>query len=163
GSARPALDATRGGGQAPPERDAGEAPVVASVRGARQPRTGRRPLRVGERRSQVPTTGRHLGLPDGHELPWRPGAVLARALPLELISVVVPVRNCAPYIGEQMAALANQTYTGPWEVLVVDNGCTDRSMKVVEGWRDMLPRLEIVDASKRRGLNHARNMGVSAA
>ncbi len=62
-----------------------------------------------------------------------------------------------------MAALASQTYAGPWEVLVVDNGCTDRSIGEVERWREELPCLEIVDASERRGLNHARNMGVSAA
>ena len=80
-----------------------------------------------------------------------------------LISVVVPVRNCAAYVGDQMAALASQTYAGPWEVLVVDNGCRDRSMEIVETWRDRLPPLQIVDASKRRGLNYARNMGVAAA
>jgi glycosyltransferase involved in cell wall biosynthesis len=77
--------------------------------------------------------------------------------------VIVPVRNCEPHIGDQMAALANQVYPRAWELLVVDNGCTDRSIEIVESWRDRLPRLEVVDASGRRGLNHARNAGVAAA
>jgi glycosyltransferase involved in cell wall biosynthesis len=81
----------------------------------------------------------------------------------ELISVVVPVRNCERHVGEQMAALTGQTYRGPWELLVVDNGCTDRSIEIVESWRDRLPALEVVDARDRRGLNRARNAGVAAA
>jgi glycosyltransferase involved in cell wall biosynthesis len=81
----------------------------------------------------------------------------------ELISVIVPVRDCAAFIGDQMAALAAQTYTGAWEVVVVDNGSSDRSAEVAEGWRERLPSLTVVDASARRGLNYARNAGVAAA
>jgi glycosyltransferase involved in cell wall biosynthesis len=81
----------------------------------------------------------------------------------ELISVIVPVRNCEAYVGEQMEALAAQTHTGPWELVVVDNGCTDRSIEIVESWRERLPPLTVVDASRRRGLNYARNAGVNAA
>ena len=81
----------------------------------------------------------------------------------ELVSVVVPVRNCQAHVGEQMAALADQTYEGPWELLVVDNGCTDRSIEIVESWRGRLPQLAVVDASGRRGLNYARNAGLATA
>ena len=56
-----------------------------------------------------------------------------------------------------------QTYTGPWEVVVVDNGSTDASVQVVEAWRERIPGLRIVDASGARGLNHARNRGADAA
>lgn len=81
----------------------------------------------------------------------------------ELISVIVPVRNCERHIGDQMAALAAQAYAGAWELLVVDNGCSDRSIAIARAWRDRLPRLEVVDARDRRGLNRARNAGVAAA
>jgi glycosyltransferase involved in cell wall biosynthesis len=73
------------------------------------------------------------------------------------------VRNCAAYVGDQMAALAAQTYDGAWELVVVDNGCSDGSMDVVEAYRDRLALLRVVDASRRRGLNYARNVGVDAA
>jgi glycosyltransferase involved in cell wall biosynthesis len=81
----------------------------------------------------------------------------------ELVSVIVPVRNEERYLGAQFAALAGQTYRGAWEVVVVDNGCTDGSMAVVEQWRRSLPEVVVVDASARRGLNWARNAGASAA
>jgi len=81
----------------------------------------------------------------------------------ELVSVIIPVRNEERYLGAQLAALARQTYSGTWDLVVVDNGCTDRSMEVVQRWRPSLPPVTIVDASARRGLNWARNAGVSAA
>lgn len=80
-----------------------------------------------------------------------------------LISVVVPVLNGEAHIAEQLAALADQTYTRPWEVVVVDNGCTDRTMTILDRWRDRLPELVIADARQRRGLNYARSVGASAA
>lgn len=95
--------------------------------------------------------------------PPRPAHPARPARPPELISVIVPVRNCEAYVGDQMAALAEQTYTGAWELVVVDNGCTDRSVEIVESWRERLPQLVVVDASGRRGLNYARNAGVDAA
>jgi glycosyltransferase involved in cell wall biosynthesis len=81
----------------------------------------------------------------------------------ELVSVIVPVLNEERYLGAQLAALAGQTYDGVWELVIVDNGSTDRSLEVVERWREQLPELVIVDASARRGLNWARNAGVSVA
>ena len=80
-----------------------------------------------------------------------------------LVSVVIPIRNEEPYLDEQLASLAAQTYDRPWEVVAVDNGCTDRSIEIVERWRDRLPSLVVVDARDRRGLNYARNMGTAAA
>jgi glycosyltransferase involved in cell wall biosynthesis len=96
-------------------------------------------------------------------LPERPAHPARPARPPELISVIVPVRNGEAHVGDQMAALAAQTYTGAWELVVVDNGSTDRTVAVVESWRDRLPGLVVVDASERRGLNFARNAGVDAA
>jgi glycosyltransferase involved in cell wall biosynthesis len=81
----------------------------------------------------------------------------------DLISVVMPVLNGEAHIADQLAALAAQTYDGDWELVVSDNGCTDRTIAIVEGCRGRLPSLTIADARGRRGLNHARNTGASAA
>jgi glycosyltransferase involved in cell wall biosynthesis len=86
----------------------------------------------------------------------------ARGAP-ELVSVVVCVLNAEPWLGDQLEALAAQTYAGRWEALVVDNGCTDRSMEIARGFTDRLPELRIVAARGRRSLNHARNAGADAA
>lgn len=82
--------------------------------------------------------------------------------PLKL-SVVIPCLNAAGTIAEQLDALAGQSWPGGWEVIVADNGSTDRSREIVESYRDHLPGLKLVDASDRRGQAHARNLGAAAA
>jgi glycosyltransferase involved in cell wall biosynthesis len=79
------------------------------------------------------------------------------------ISVVIPCLNAADTIGDQLEALANQTWDQPWEVIVADNGSTDGSLDVVERYRDRMPNLRVVDASDRRGSAHARNVGARSA
>jgi glycosyltransferase involved in cell wall biosynthesis len=81
----------------------------------------------------------------------------------ELISVVVPVRNEETFLAEQLIALSEQSYTGAWELVVVDNGSTDATLEVVERFRPRFPEVAVVDASARKGLNYARNAGVTAA
>jgi glycosyltransferase involved in cell wall biosynthesis len=78
-------------------------------------------------------------------------------------SVIVPVRDVAATIDEQLEALAGQTYDGPWEIVIADNGSTDATVARVEEWRDRLPPLSIVDASQRVGVAHARNVGLRSA
>jgi glycosyltransferase involved in cell wall biosynthesis len=80
-----------------------------------------------------------------------------------LISVITPVLNGEAHVGEQLAALASQSYDGAWELVVADNGCTDGTLDIVRSWGDRLPGVTIADATARRGLNHARNAGAAAA
>jgi glycosyltransferase involved in cell wall biosynthesis len=81
----------------------------------------------------------------------------------ELVSVVIPVLNGEEHIADQLAALAAQTYGGAWELVVVDNGCTDRTLEIVRSFAPRLPQVTIADARARRGLNHARNVGAATA
>ena len=81
----------------------------------------------------------------------------------ELTSVVMCVRNEAEDLAEQLAALGTQTYQGPWELIVCDNGSVDGTREVAVAWQDRLPQLRVVDASAHRGLNAARNVGVANA
>ena len=79
-----------------------------------------------------------------------------------LTSVVIPVRNGADTIAEQLEALAQQEYDGAWEVVVADNGSSDATREVVTGFRG-LPELRLVDASGGAGAGFARNVGASLA
>lgn len=88
---------------------------------------------------------------------------MTRAVSEVELSVVIPCRNCADVLGDQLSALAAQRYVGEWEVVVADNGSTDDLASTVESHRARLPGLRIVDASARAGVNHARNAGVAAA
>ena len=78
--------------------------------------------------------------------------------PVEL-SVIMPFRNAAPYIAEQLEALAHQEFEGAWEVIAVDNGSTDESLQIAEAFHERL-NLRIVDASARTGAAWATNLGV---
>ena len=79
------------------------------------------------------------------------------------VSVVVPARNRADVIARQLDALAGQTSTLPFEVVVVDNGSSDATASVTRAFRDRFESLEVIEATQRRGAAHARNVGVHAA
>ncbi len=79
------------------------------------------------------------------------------------LSVIGPCFDAAGTIGTQLAALANQHWPEPWEVIVAENGSTDGTKQIVEQYKGRFPCLRIVDASDRRGAAHARNVGVRHA
>jgi glycosyltransferase involved in cell wall biosynthesis len=83
-------------------------------------------------------------------------------VPMDL-SVVIPARNEAATIAGQLAALATQEWDGTWEVVVVDNGSTDGTPELVAAHSADHPRVRLVRASARAGLNYARNVGIDAA
>jgi glycosyltransferase involved in cell wall biosynthesis len=79
------------------------------------------------------------------------------------VSVIVPALNAQDHIADMLAGLARQDYSGDWEVVVADNGCTDRTVEIAESWRDRLPGLRVADARDRRGVAHARNVATEVA
>jgi glycosyltransferase involved in cell wall biosynthesis len=79
------------------------------------------------------------------------------------VSVVVPVRNEGRFIGAQLAALADQDFDQPWELVVVDHGSTDDTCAVVRSWQSRLPNLVLDHAPHARGVGEVRNHGVTRA
>ncbi len=90
-------------------------------------------------------------------------AAPASGAPVPVISVIVPVRNGMPWLEEQLRALAAQTFTGPYEVVIAENGSTDGSDALASAWAERNPVFRVVDASTRQGAPAARNAGVEAA
>jgi glycosyltransferase involved in cell wall biosynthesis len=80
--------------------------------------------------------------------------------PRPVISVVMPVRDMETTIGGQLGALARQDFTGPWELVVADNGSGDASAATAARWQDRLP-IRVVDAAGPADCGYARNLGVA--
>lgn len=75
------------------------------------------------------------------------------------VSVVMPVYNVEAYVAEAIDSVLAQTFAD-FELIVVDDGGTDRSMEIVRGYDD--PRIRIVTQANR-GLAGARNTGILEA
>ena len=80
-----------------------------------------------------------------------------------MLSVILPVRNGLPWLGEQLEALGNQQCDDSWEVVIADNRSTDGSRELAESWAEQRGNARVVDASAVLGAPAARNVGVLAA
>lgn len=97
------------------------------------------------------------------ELPAASRAAAAARLPLPvnsvaLVSVVIPAKNAAAYVGETIASALAQGDVA--EVIVVDDGSTDETVAIVRAVRD--PRLRLI-YNDSAGVSAARNLGARYA
>ena len=76
------------------------------------------------------------------------------------VSVVIPVYNEEEAIGKDIEAVIKALEPTTWnfEVIIVDDGCTDRSMEIAK-----TKDVGIVQHPKRKGVGRARTTGVKAA
>ena len=79
---------------------------------------------------------------------------------MDLISVIIPTYNREKYINSSIMSVLNQTYSNI-EVIIVDDGSTDKTEKVVRSIRDS--RLIYIKLKKNRGACYARNYGIKIA
>jgi succinoglycan biosynthesis protein ExoA len=88
----------------------------------------------------------------------RPGGAEA-----PFISVIVPVRNEAAFLGATLRGLLTQRYDPRrFEVLVAEGGSTDRTLDVIADWQADHSNLRLV-ANPRRWSSAGRNAAVRAA
>ena len=74
-----------------------------------------------------------------------------------LVSVIIPVYNGARYLGAALESVFAQTYR-EFEVIVVDDGSTDESGVIAQGFRDVRYLQQ-----PNQGVAAARNHGLEAA
>jgi len=74
------------------------------------------------------------------------------------VSVLIPCRNGAAYIAETLTSVLHQTLP-PLEIIVVDDGSTDGSQNIAEGYGDRVTLL----SNPGRGASAARNHAAAAA
>src|SRR5579884_4124620 len=75
-----------------------------------------------------------------------------------LVSIVMPVFQCESTIAASVRSIVAQTYQN-WELLIIGDGCTDRSLDVAADFRDS--RIQIIAHKKNVGLSARLNEGVA--
>lgn len=78
----------------------------------------------------------------------------------DLISIVIPVYNCAPYLDACLESLQAQTWQN-WEAILVDDGSRDGSAALCDAWAAKEPRVRVLH-QKNAGVSAARNAGIQA-
>ena len=73
------------------------------------------------------------------------------------VSVVLPVHNRADVLPRAISSVIEQSLEN-WELIIVDDGSTDRSAEIALSFHD--ERIRLVELSVNRGGNAARNAGI---
>lgn len=77
------------------------------------------------------------------------------------LSIVVPVYNSEKYIEECLNSILNIKYNN-FEVLVVDNGSSDKSVSIIENIIKIDNRVKLLKEDKK-GVSNARNKGIECS
>lgn len=78
-----------------------------------------------------------------------------------LVSVIMPVYNSENYVSDAINSILNQTYQN-WELIIIDDGSTDKSGAICEQFSCDDSRIQIVH-KKNEGMCAARNQGIRLA
>ncbi len=78
------------------------------------------------------------------------------------ISVVLLTYNRIQFLERAIKNILAQTFCD-FELIIINNGCTDNSQEICEGYRDTDTRIKLFHILKNRGISDARNMGIQNA
>ena len=79
----------------------------------------------------------------------------------DLLSIVVPVYNVAPYLDRSIQSILGQTYR-KLEIILVDDGSTDESGKICRKYAELDSRIKLI-SQENQGASAARRNGVRLA
>jgi len=79
---------------------------------------------------------------------------------LPKISVVIATLNSEAFISETLNSIVGQTYKN-YEIIVVDNGCTDKTMDIVKNFKKH--KNIVITKENTKGQSFARNKGAKLA
>ena len=78
-----------------------------------------------------------------------------------MISMIMPVYNVEAYMDQCLESVEAQTFTD-FELILINDGSTDRSGEVCRRWRDKDARIRLIE-TKNKGVSAARNRGIEEA
>ena len=76
------------------------------------------------------------------------------------ITVVMPVYNSEAYLKDAIDSVINQSY-GNYELICVNDGSTDGSVKILEGYENH-PKIRVISHTNH-GVAYSRNVGIEAS
>lgn len=74
----------------------------------------------------------------------------------DLISVIMPVYNNDLYLEDSIKSILNQSHQN-LELLIVDDGSTDRSLEIIKLFQKQDPRIKIYRNKKNMGISYSLN------
>lgn len=74
------------------------------------------------------------------------------------VSIIMPVYNAEKYVSEAIESVRNQSYEN-WELIIVDDGSTDRSPEIIDAYSRKDPRIKSFH-QKNQGVSMARNFAL---
>lgn len=78
------------------------------------------------------------------------------------VSIIVPAYNVEARISKCLNSLVNQTTNEPFEVLVVDDGSTDRTSRIIDRFAGEYSNVRVIH-KENGGVSSARNIGINGA
>ena len=79
-----------------------------------------------------------------------------------IYSVVIPVYNAETYLESCMDSILSQRSAVDYEIILVNDGSTDRSVQICDGYAQKLPFVKVIH-QVNQGVSVARNTGIKAA
>ncbi len=76
------------------------------------------------------------------------------------VTVITATYNRASYLKKSIECILGQTYQN-FEYIIVDDGSTDNTQEVVNGFDD--DRIKLISNKNNKGVSHARNIGLTNA
>ena len=78
-----------------------------------------------------------------------------------MVSVILPAYNAEKYIADSIKSVISQSFTD-WELLIVDDGSTDSTPRLCDGFASSDPRIRVFHRHNA-GVSAARNFGLDSA
>jgi len=79
------------------------------------------------------------------------------------VSVILPAFNEEKNIGQSIERILGQHYRGSLDVIVVDDGSTDRTFEIAKSYADKYANVKAIRYEKNKGKSHALNTGFAEA
>lgn len=76
-----------------------------------------------------------------------------------MITIILPIYNVEKYLEESLRSILNQSYKD-YELIVVDDGSTDKSLKILNKYKSKFNKIKIF-TQDNRGVSEARNLALS--